>query len=318
MRAQYFVGSIFGTFVLLGVLYVVVYFVQVQRKANDVVSYKHYLLEHTKGVERIIIDSGSNSHHGLDSAMMQEGLGRLVINIADTGSFPLKNKLYRLDAHTQKGDMVLMPLEYLHYSYDAVTQSYHDGVFDTIAFYFTPLPLDEKLLFVWHTPFSSLFRSLFYSDGVRDYTQNYKKRFQEGERGEHIFVKKRPLDYWSAKSSCENYLFYVNKKSDFALADVFVENVALMKRIEQEKGVRFVLTYPSVAGDGCYEGVLREKFLGMMEQVKALLEKNGIEFVGSYEDGYFGAEEMDNTYYHVLPSAKEKRTKQLIELLREE
>jgi hypothetical protein len=313
MRAKSFVWSVFITLFVLGLLYGVVYIFQIQRKVHDVVSYKNFLLVHTKEFERIIIESGSNAHHGVDSSMFEEAFGKLTINISDTGSFPLRNKLYRIQANAKPGDVVLMPLEYLHYSYDALAKSYYDAVFNTIAFYFTPLPFDEKIAFLLQTPFSSLFRSLFYETTINDNSVTFTDMFNKGARGEHIFVTKGDVDYWSTNSSCEDYLFFTNRKVDFELSEVFLENVALMQQIEREKKIHFVLTYPSVAGDGCHEGVHREKFLEMIAKVKSVLQKHRIAFVGTFEASAFGAESMDNTYYHILPHAKEIRTKRLIE-----
>lgn|GEM_PF-537702 len=313
MRPKLFLLSIFVTLFFFVVGYLLLYFYQVEKSAANVISYKNFLLENTQGMERIIVESGSNSHHGIDSNMLEKHFGKVAINIADTGSFPLKNKLYRIGKNAQSGDVVLMPLEYLHYSYGEIPKNYFDSIFSKIPFYFTSLPLKEQLFFVWHTPFSSLFQSLFYTQNVQDRSFSFLHKFNEGERGEHIFVKKRPLDYWSAKSSCADYLFYMNKKTGFTLNDTFKENVALMQKIEEEKKINFIITYPSVAGDACYSGQYSAQFSQMMQEVQNTLEKHQIGFIGAYNDASFGEESIDNTYYHILPAAKKLRTKKLIE-----
>ena len=48
-------------------------------------AYKNYLISNTTEQNRIIVESGSNSYHGINSQMLENHFGKLVINLADNG-----------------------------------------------------------------------------------------------------------------------------------------------------------------------------------------------------------------------------------------
>jgi len=59
-------------------------------------TYKWFLLKHIPG-PRIIIESGSNSHHAIDTDALGAALGMTAINIADNGGYALEDKITRLE-----------------------------------------------------------------------------------------------------------------------------------------------------------------------------------------------------------------------------
>ena len=90
-----------------------------------------------------------------------------------------------------------------------------------------------------------------------------------------------------------------------------------MKKLEREKGIKFIFTYPAVAGDDCYDpndphAADNQKFL---KDVKKLIEDNGFEMIGDYKDSYFPRKFLHDTWFHLVPEARDMRTQKLIENL---
>jgi hypothetical protein len=299
------------------ILYIAVYLYQINKSAHLYkYSYKNFLLKKDVDFSRIIIESGSNSHHSIDSKMLENEFNKLVINISDNGSWPLRNKLYRLNQYVSKGDIILLPLEYSYYSYNKYTdipKGYYNNILNSLHYYFTPLPFYEKINFILHSPFDlNLFINLFKTMKEIDLSKKFEIDFDNGLRGDHIFKTKGKMDSTKYKT-CEEYIFFMNIPNNFKISKEFKENILLIKEIEKEKKVRFIFTYPTVVGQNCYNGKFKNDFYIMNIEIHKILDKNNIPLVGTFFDSNYEENYMDNTYYHVLPSGRALRTKKLIE-----
>lgn len=98
------------------------------------------------------------------------------------------------------------------------------------------------------------------------------------------------------------------------LSNKFKKNIKFIKQIENRNGVKFVFTYPAVAGNECYNGKLKDNFLIFNRALRKFIDENGLAFVGSpYAFPYI---QMDNSYYHILPKAKQIHTQNLINYIK--
>ena len=107
-------------------------------------TYKWFLLKELPG-PRVIFESGSNSHHAIDTDAVSEALGRTAINIADNGGYALEDKLTRLETYTRPGDVVVLPLEWTFYHREKLTDNYVDTLFGSNRDYFQSMPLDKRV-----------------------------------------------------------------------------------------------------------------------------------------------------------------------------
>ena len=87
-------------------------------------AYKNYLITNTTDQNRIIVESGSNSYHGINSLMLEKHFGKLTINLGDHGGYPLLHRLYRAAKFAHKGDIFILPLEYRYYIGDIPPDTY--------------------------------------------------------------------------------------------------------------------------------------------------------------------------------------------------
>jgi len=315
-KSKKFVLSIFLFLFLFISLYIFLYEYTVSKKSWGVHSYKNFLLENTKEFPRIIFDSGSSLYHSINSQILEEEFNRVVINLGDNGGYPLKYKLLRIAKHANKNDIVILPLEYIHYSYQFIPKSFYDNIFGSLSFYYSSLSAFDRLSFISQTPFSSLFYSFLEENKNIDNSYEYIKKFNDKKRGDFEFVQKYPLDTGTKTVSCEMYILTTQIAHNFIISDIFRENMELLKKIEEDKGIKFILTYPAVVGDNCYSGVYKEKIKNFIKNIKAILKDNNIAFIGELEDSDFDKIYMNNTYYHVIPKARDIRTKRLIDAIK--
>ncbi len=311
-------------FVLVLFAYVFTFNFLVQKDIYISHSYKEFLLENTDS-PRLIIDSGSNSQHAINSQMLEEQFNILTINIADNGGYPLRQKLLRLNAHAKKGDIVILPLEWGHYTYQNPTQNYLDNIFTRLNFYYNSLSLFEKIRLISQTPFSSFVKALMVREKMSldsklqtEYLsfQTFQKNFIDGDRADYKYNGPLPLaDDGTKIKTCNEYVFGEQLIYGFKISNVFKENMSLVHDLEK-KGVKVILTWPAVAGDNCYQGKYSKEFFAFMNEIKNYLDKEKITYIGSVEDSRFDKKMMLNTFYHVIDTARDIRTQKLIENIR--
>jgi hypothetical protein len=286
-------------------------------------SYKDFLLRYTKS-PRLIIDSGSNSHYGINSIMLEKELGILTINLADNAAYPLREKLVRLEKYTHPGDIILLPLEWTFYLWNS--DFYHhfaNGSLSQLNFYYQEMPLSIKLDLIANSPFSSIFSALIKkintTNPVSDeYVQllDYKRKFNHYGRGDYQW---KPLTSQNKEiqSTCDEHMFghkimlKTLLKNGFELSTVFKQNISLIKQLEH-KGVHIMFTWPVVVGDNCYQGESYIKLKEFVIKIKAYLKQNNILMIGEPEDSLFKDKYRFDSYYHVIPIARDSRTKKLI------
>lgn len=309
--------------VLFFAFYFVSYIIILQKSSSNFHSFKNYLISNTGTKSRIIIDSGSNSFHSINSKMIEDHFGKITINLADNAEYPLRAKLYRINKFANKADIVILPLEYRFYLNDIAPKIFYDHIFFELSHYFIYSPLLYKIKLIFNTPISSLLKSFIRYINT-DFNMlkslnhtDYFEDFKNGLRGDHIFVSKLPFRN-DITNSCKQFIFLkeVFGKDDL-INNIFKENLELMKKIEKEKGVKFIFTYPAVVGDDCYDfngknGAEYKKFL---TDIKKLCNSNGFEFIGDFQSSYFPRKQIHDTWYHILPEARDVRTKKLIENL---
>jgi len=279
-------------------------------------SYKDFLLRHTQG-SRLIIDSGSNSLYGINSRILEKELGVLTINIADNGSIPLQEKLYRLDKFSHKGDVVLLPIEWLHYfSSKNSSHFFLENLFDELNFYYNEMSFLVKLQLISETPFSSVLKKSIVILNNKTYKArdeymrfiNYKNEFNNKARGDYQHTGEKPiLTHWVKDFTCNEGILGNN----LVLSSMFKKNVTLINKL-QKKGVHVLFTWPVVVGDNCYQGEDSIKLKKFVVQIKNYLKQNNIIMIGEPEDSLFKKQAMFDSYYHVNSVARDIRTNRLL------
>ncbi len=326
-KPKYFLLKIFLILFIFIVSYSVFYNYLIVKNSLGNSSYKDFLLKSTRNLEkpRIIIESGSNSLHSINSSMIEKEFNRIVLNISDNANIPLFYKLMKIKKYSKSGDIILLPLGYTHYySTSTFPKYFYDHLFGEFKSYYDALNFIEKSKLIFKTPISSPIKSMEKTVLKIDNTSHFIDMFNSGDRGDLKFIQRSPLDFYTQNKSCEEYIFIrsINKKFiydtyNFTISTNFRDNIKLMLEMEKEKNIKFILTYPAVAGDHCYDGKYQNKFIQFNQELLDFLDEQNIPMIGEYQDSYFEKEHMNDTYYHVLPPARDIRTKKLIKNIQE-
>ena len=314
-----FISSLLG-FILI---YPLTYELLVKKDIFISHSYKDFLLRYTSG-PRLIIDSGSNSVYGINSAMLEKELGLFTINLADTAGYPLREKLYRIEKFSHPGDVVLLPLEWGNYfSKINATSFFLENLFTELNFYYYEMPMFIKLDLMIETPFSSVIRAaiekskqnIAIADMQNEYLRliDYENRFEQQEKGDYKGAVFMGLRKEEQKMSCDDYVLNGHEHR-YILSDIFKNNIALVNKLQQ-KGINFIFTWPAVAGDDCYQEKYAAVFNSFIDEIKDYLKARNILIVGETKDSQFKRQYLLDSYYHVTPVARDIRTKKLIEVI---
>lgn len=245
-------------------------------------SYQQFLLKASRPIHnRIIISSGSNSTRSIDASLMEQYLGRLVINTADNGSYPLEHKIYNLSNYVSAGDIILFPLEYRYYTEtEKLLENYVKSVLNklgSISFYYSELPYYKKLDFIYnHIPFTLALQrvlipnSLWLFNDMLRKTEEYSVAFvrdsiDAGRRGSALRDDPEGLlRDGTGGQTCDEYLFGGKISEAFRVSEQFRENLSLLQRIAEDKGVKIIFTWPAVTGkigNECYTSLgVKKKF----------------------------------------------------------
>jgi hypothetical protein len=297
-------------------------------------SYRHFMLQASNSVpNRLIVEAGSSAIHGIDITMLEEATQRASFNIADSAGYPFQHKIYRLQQNLNPGDLVILPLEWLHYSDDAVlSANYVKSLVDPSAanaFYYHGLPLWPRLKFTfmklpYHLAFESFldraiqkFEHPNQTAATNNDLNRLRSRIDLGDRGSSPDNERLTLHWLTKGLRCTSYLFGVYG-SRYTVSDHFLDNLALLQQVRSETGAEIVFTWPTVVAkneDACYAGSTLYLLEPHADNIKSQVENAGFVFLGHYKDSEYSSECMRDTYYHVIHDCAVERTRKLIEQL---
>ncbi|MCP1845507.1 hypothetical protein ACVIHI_009027 [Bradyrhizobium sp. USDA 4524] len=153
------VASSLASFALVSVTYVGL--VTLTIPENSIAStYKWLLLEHAPG-PRIIIDSGSNGHHGIDAAERSKAFNIRAINVADNAGYSLVDRSRRILEFAKPGDVVIMPIEWQGYSDPDGDAGYARLSLELTTEYFWAQTPTERARRILTTPFPIVARAFW-------------------------------------------------------------------------------------------------------------------------------------------------------------
>lgn len=298
-------------------------------------SYRQFLLQSAGDVHgKVVVESGSNSVHGINPFLLSEYFQAPVLTTAGNAGYPLRLRLLNVEQYLQPGDVLLLPLEWNQYqSEDRYPDNFLRALADEelrLEFFYNGLSMREKLLFILqHYPPGEAWRGLLLR---RD---KVSQRREDLARLDEFQVKLNAFDRASFGNSernrrgdrqddlasrlgCNQYLFASQLRRGFGMSRTFMDNVDLLAAI-QLKGVRIYLTWPAVTdGDSsvCYRGArLAELLPAYAARLEATLAGHGLMMLGQYGDSHFPHHCFLDTYYHLRRDCADQRTGNLISTL---
>ncbi len=274
-------------------------------------SYPQFLLEGI-AAPRIVVDAGSSSMFGIEPGLIEQAFRTPTIDVADNGSIPLDMKIYRMLRYARAGDILIVPLEWVYYTRDAVPLDFIDKTPDEYAAYYGSLPFAQRLYFaVRHVSLHNLSdagRLYLRKDLVRGHYRRIRDEMSKWPLGDRKDDGRRRSSVTDI--NCADYIAAAGE-----IPPIVPWAAKQLAELQTKRNIRIYLTWPAVAGSDCY--AMTNDRLPLADQVRAIFERNGITVVGEPADSYFTPEHMLDTYYHVDSSAARVRTQRLITRLKD-
>jgi hypothetical protein len=296
------------------------------------IKYKNILLERVPG-RRLIIDSGSNSVWSIMPRQMEEALKRPTFVVADHGAVPLEAKIYRLNRFAKRGDIVVLPLEWVQYSMANVPSDFVEGVLGITIFdsanretdlmlsmeygfthYYFSLPLLERMKFILkNVNLNHIKKAIarrmdepLISVQLTKRLSILRYEFQTSIAGD----LKNDLNRKKITAiNCREYVSAFPLKSTARL-NMLAQSLA---DLQISRDIKIVITWPAVAGKDCYDpGAVSS----LVAQIRASFERFDILVVGDPFESVFAESHMLDTYYHIDSEGAKVRTERLISDLR--
>lgn len=281
-------------------------------------TYKWFLLKEVPG-PRIIFESGSNSHHGINTDVLGAALGMTAINIADNAGYALEDKVARLESYARAGDVIVLPLEWSFYTREKLTDAYVQSLFSTNRDYYQSMPFMKRVQRALSLPPETVISELK--------QQNARPETITESPAHELFgtALKITTGHFSrdrsigpglgvADQSCDDYILGKPEiRKTLALGKNVKPALQRLKALKA-RGVDIHFAWPVLAGAGCmddaaYTGELRR-------QIEAAVNEAGFEFLGTPSQSLYGQDFQDDTPYHLISKGTDLHTAQMIGFLR--
>ena len=281
-------------------------------------TYKWFLLKEVPG-PRIIFESGSNSHHAINTDLIGEELGITAINIADNGGYALEDKVTRLETYARPGDVIILPLEWTFYHREKLTDNYVETLFTNNRDYYQSMPPSKRLKRALSLPPEKVIKEVFKKKDrpvldtespaknlfVAMLTQATGHQSRESSIGPGLGVDEQ---------SCDDYI--LGKAPQRKLLTVGSNLKPALKRLKKLKkqGVDIHFSWPVLVGDGCMSDPAYVK--GFRTEIEEAVNDAGFNFLGAPSQSLYGQEYQDDTPYHVISKGTDVHTEKMIAFLK--
>jgi len=280
-------------------------------------TYKWFLLKEVPG-PRIIFESGSNSHHAIDTDAVGEAIGMTAINIADNGGYAIEDKITRLETYARSGDVVVLPLEWTFYHREKLTDNYVDTLFTDNRDYFRSMPPIRRAQRALSLPPEKVIREFF------------KRKFRPAPETESpakdLFVtaltqstghQSRKISVGPgegvAEQSCDDYI--LGKLAQRKGLKLSANIKPALKRLQKlkAKGINVHFAWPVLVGDGCMSDPAY--VTGFRKEIEQVVNLAGFEFFGTPSQSLYGQDVQDDSPYHIITEGTDIHTKKMIGFL---
>jgi len=258
--------------------------------------------------KKIVIVSGSNALFGINSKMMEQSLGIRVVNFGVNAGVMLPYTLYKAKKIIDKGDIVLMPLEYPMYSYNGVPNAQMiDYIFSRDMNAFWWLTLKEQFLMVWNISLSRLYNGYIYKGGSPITTGLYKVG-NINQYGDQIntSVKYRTKQMREKLDRFEPKKYGRDYKSK-ALGWKYLEDFIFWCR---DRDVEVIFMPSTIMRCDNYYSDEKERWF--YKNIANEVQDRGWRYIGNPYDYMYDKNFYFNTPFHLIDKGREIRTKKII------
>ncbi len=283
-------------------------------------TYKSLILSEVPG-PRLIIESGSNSHHSLDAYMMSQELGLTVINVADNAGYDIESKVARMSVLAKPGDRILLPLEWSYYSRNSLTDDFVKTLFGPSQDYYQSLSPAAKTRFAISIPPKILAEQIFRGEGKgfieRDglsQTQHLYYSALQSPNGSFSPDQTREPSPGVSGQTCDSYVFGNLETGNKLQISAKMKRALLQLAELKARNIDVMFAWPAVAGDGCMTS--SQSITDFRDTVENTVEEAGFQFIGTAISSVYPLSLQDDTPYHLTTEGMQKHTKKMIRFLK--
>lgn len=303
----------FLTFIMLFILWIILVFSQVANPTKmsqwvyDAYEKKTLIAHNTKG-RKILIVAGSNALFGINSKMLQETFKIPVVNFGVNAGVLLPYTLYKAKEVINDEDIILMPLEYSLYTYNAMpNQQMIDSIFSRDIEVFSYLTLKEQFYMIWHVTFKRLYNGYKALGG---------ERVSKGLYGAHHIDAFGDQIQTSLKDRTKGMQDELNTLKANKYGAEFTPKTLAWSYLENfidwcdAKNVKVIFMPSTLMYFDTYKSDSKEKWF--YENLANTIHSKGYQYVGNPYSYMYDKSKYLNTDFHLIDSARDIRTKQMI------
>ena len=280
-------------------------------------TYKWFLLKEVPG-PRIIFESGSNSHHAIDTDAVGEALGITAINIADNGGYAIEDKITRLEIYARPGDIVVLPLEWTFYHREKLTDNYVETLFTDNRDYYQSMPVIKRVQRALSLPPEKVIKEIHKkkSRPVRETESPAKDLFvaaltqSTGHQSRNVSIGP---GLGVAEQSCDDYI--LGKPAQRKSLKLGANIKPALSRLQKlkAKGINVHFAWPVLVGSGCMNDPAY--VMGFRKEIEQAVNRAGFEFFGTPSQSLYGQDVQDDSPYHMITEGTDIHTKKMIGFL---
>ena len=281
-------------------------------------TYKWFLLKEVPG-PRIIFESGSNSHHAIDTEFLGKELGMTAINIADNAGYSLEDKITRLETFARTGDIIVLPLEWSFYKREKLTDAYVESIFSKNRDYYWSMPVIKRVKRALSLPPEKIISELIHKTS--------RPAMPTESSAHQLFgtALTLPTGHFSreasigpgfgvADQSCDDYILgKQDVRQNLKLGKNIKPALERLKKLKTQ-GIDIHFAWPVLAGEGCMSDPAYVK--DFRREIEAAVNQAGFEFLGTLSQSLYGQDLQDDTPYHLISKGTDVHTAQMIGFLK--
>jgi len=274
----------------------------------DAYAHKTALTQKTIG-RKLLIVAGSASLFGIDSKAFENTFGIPTINYGVNAGLLLPYVLLKSKTVLNKGDIVLMPLEYHFYTYDGTPNvQMIDQIFSRDPHLFWQLSLLEQCKMLWYISPKRIYEG-FQAKGTPKTMMGPYGYAHLNDRGDQTHTSEQEALQWA-------YDWEALKKE---LPRTYAKDghhtkgwkwLASYVAWAKENDITLIITPPTMMFDPYYQENPQER--AFYEGLKAKVESLSVPFIADPYTYMYPREDYFNTDYHLTDKGRQKWTQALI------
>jgi len=258
--------------------------------------------------EKIVFSAGSNVLMGVNTAEIEKTLGIPTVNHAVHFLLAADYTIYRTKKILNRGDTVVMSLEYASILWDSeVSDTLAGYLLTNDKTYIHTLPILRQLKIIYSIMPGKFYKVLLTKiPSVRQRLLNhgYSAKTLNKNGDETANIVKEP-DPSLVASRFE-------KTKDDLLSYKGLRSLIKFSRWCRDNGIRFYFQYPNMMK---IDESDKKDFTDFQQRLEKILTANDIEILGTADDSFFGPKYLFDTTHHLNQEGMHIRTQKIIKAL---